>query len=240
MALAVLLSGCSGRGVRPADDAELQHPLIRKAIARERAGDREGAVQHYREAVTRQPTLARAHLGLALLLDQPGGDHLLAIYHYTQYLTLRPQTEKRELIEDRIRMAKISFASAMFKQPVSVAERISSLEAEVAKLKTENGNLTAQLQQSRLLIAQLRSGGASAGGTAVRPAPLPTGDPPGPRPAGLQPAVRTYRVEPGDTLTRIAVKMYNDREKWRAIFEANRSTLREPNGVKVGQTLIIP
>ena len=61
-----------------------------------------------------------------------------------------------------------------------------------------------------------------------------------PRPAPSQDEVETYRVMPGDSLSSIAAKMYQDPNQWRRIYEANRATLPSPNSVRVGQTLIIP
>lgn len=50
----------------------------------------------------------------------------------------------------------------------------------------------------------------------------------------------TYTVAKNDTLFSIARKFYNDQTKWRAIYEANRDQLSDPNKVKAGQTLRLP
>jgi 5'-nucleotidase len=48
-------------------------------------------------------------------------------------------------------------------------------------------------------------------------------------------------VVKGDTLYSLARTYYNgDMSKWRDIYAANRSTLRDPNRLRVGQELIIP
>lgn len=49
---------------------------------------------------------------------------------------------------------------------------------------------------------------------------------------------RYYTVKRGDTLQKIAVKMYGDREKWKVIAKANK--IRDPRKIRVGQRLKIP
>ena len=53
-------------------------------------------------------------------------------------------------------------------------------------------------------------------------------------------AFDSYTVQPGDTLSRIAGKVYGNSGKWDVIFQANKATLKRPENVKVGQTLMIP
>ena len=51
----------------------------------------------------------------------------------------------------------------------------------------------------------------------------------------------TYTVEGGDTLHRIANKLYGDSKLWNQIYEANKSTIgSDPAALKVGMKLQIP
>ena len=50
----------------------------------------------------------------------------------------------------------------------------------------------------------------------------------------------TYTVVKGDSLWRIAQKVYGTGTKWTLIFEANRDVIRDSNVIYVGQTLKIP
>jgi len=49
-----------------------------------------------------------------------------------------------------------------------------------------------------------------------------------------------YSVKKGDTLSIIAMKFYGDPSLWRRVYDANRSTIRNPNVVLPGQQLEIP
>ena len=51
---------------------------------------------------------------------------------------------------------------------------------------------------------------------------------------------RTYTVESGDTLSHIAKAHYGKAGKWRAIFEANRDQIDDPDRIFPGQVLKIP
>jgi len=51
---------------------------------------------------------------------------------------------------------------------------------------------------------------------------------------------RTHVVSKGDTLYSLARRYYNDQRRWRDIYEANRSSIADPNMIRVGQTLVIP
>ncbi|MBN1555442.1 MAG: LysM peptidoglycan-binding domain-containing protein, partial [Phycisphaerae bacterium] len=52
----------------------------------------------------------------------------------------------------------------------------------------------------------------------------------------------TYRVEEGDTLSRIAAKVYGPRKEhlYTNIFDANRNQLSDASSIHVGQELVIP
>jgi nucleoid-associated protein YgaU len=65
--------------------------------------------------------------------------------------------------------------------------------------------------------------------------------PPAPAPA---PKMGAYKVwiwqETGDTLWRIAEKVYGDRSKWRLIYLANKDVIKDPNKIYPKQKLKIP
>jgi nucleoid-associated protein YgaU len=54
------------------------------------------------------------------------------------------------------------------------------------------------------------------------------------------PAARTYTVQKGDTLWRIAKQFYGKGEDWSRIHEANKDVIRDPDLIQPGWTLRIP
>ena len=53
-------------------------------------------------------------------------------------------------------------------------------------------------------------------------------------------ATQYHEVKKGDTLWKIAEKYYGDGSLYGKIFEANKTILKDPNVIKIGQKLRIP
>ncbi len=236
LALVLVLSGCGDASER-LDRRDERDPLIMRGDARKRAGDVDGAIELYLQALDRKPDLALAHLKLAVEFDEQKRDYLRAIFHYSRYLELRPGARKNELVEELVRMARVSYLASLPNPPPGAIERVAVLERENERLREQIAELTRRVQvaEQRLANAQREAT------TASRPAPADVrASDPRPQDRSASEAERTYRVERGDTLTRIAAKMYNDHTQWQRIYEANRSQLSTPQSLREGQVLIIP
>ena len=53
-------------------------------------------------------------------------------------------------------------------------------------------------------------------------------------------STRTYVVQEGDSLSKIAKQFYGNANHYMKIFEANRAQLNNPNEIQPGQQLVIP
>lgn len=51
---------------------------------------------------------------------------------------------------------------------------------------------------------------------------------------------QTYTVKSGDSLSKIAKRVYGDANKWHAIFEANRDKIKDPDLIHPGEVLSLP
>lgn len=49
-----------------------------------------------------------------------------------------------------------------------------------------------------------------------------------------------YIVQRGDTLWKISQMAYNDSRKWEKIYEANKDKIKDVQGLKPGEIIIIP
>jgi tetratricopeptide (TPR) repeat protein len=217
LAAACLTTGGCRETVGDLDARDRSLPFVRKAEARRVQGDVDGAVAAYQEALLRNPEAARAHLDLALLMHDHKRDPIGAIYHYRRYLELRPDTEKRRMIESRVRLATQAFSAT-----ASEAEREAIRQAD--NLARENAELKTELSAARKELARLKEQRDARGGTAV----------------GGVIAPRTYRVQRGDTLAGIAQAVYGDAARWTQIYEANRDKIADGNRLPVGAILTIP
>lgn len=50
----------------------------------------------------------------------------------------------------------------------------------------------------------------------------------------------SYVVVSGDSLSKIAQRVYGDAQQWRKIYDANRDTIQNPDLIHPGQTLRLP
>lgn len=57
---------------------------------------------------------------------------------------------------------------------------------------------------------------------------------------GSSTATKIYVVKSGDSLSKIAKNEYGNANAWKAIFEANRDILKDPDKIQPGQKLKIP
>jgi nucleoid-associated protein YgaU len=78
------------------------------------------------------------------------------------------------------------------------------------------------------IVADIKvtGGGAAAGASTAQAAPAAAG--------------RTYTVQPGDTLSKIAKDHLGSANAYMKIFEANRDQLSDPDKIKPGQVLRLP
>lgn len=232
LAVVLCASGCDPKA-RLSDESEKDHPAIRKGRELESAGDFQGARYTYQSLLDRDPSIARAHLALAFLMEKQGSNSVDAIYHFQRYLVLRPDTEKRRMIQDHIRSAQLYYVSTVFSNQSAVLRRLGDLEREHAALSIHASNLDAQVTQLRSTVVVLRGGKDS--NSAVAPLPTASSHNPPARPAG-----RLVRVGKGDSLRIIALRYYGEPERWHEIYEANRDQLKHPQSLQVGQSLIVP
>lgn len=228
-ATVMLLQGCTGP-VSTAD-ADSAYDRAKKLNA---AGDFKGAADAYRRAVLADPELAPAHFELGLLYDDKFDDPIAAIYHYRCYLELRPDSQKRQMVEDFVERAKLSLVAKLPQSPIADPDLLTRLQTDKAALVQENAALKTRLAEIEGRPAQ-RVAETTVTATASESSPAPA--PPAPASSAT---TRTHMVQKGDTLQSLALKFYGTRSGWEKIYQANRGTMPSKDQLKLGQVLLIP
>jgi len=233
MTCALLPTGCGQKNGAALDAADEKDPRVRKGLELVQQRNWNEALRQFDAALLKKPELGRPDLELAMIYHQQKKNYVRAVYHYERYLEKRPLTEKRALIQEWIKQAKVSLAGEVGGTGGDVAEQL-------VRLTRENNMLRKQLETAG---AGVQAAGVKTLLTeppAARPAPAAAqpAEPVKAAPAAKPP--RTYTVRPGDTLSRIAGSVYGDSTKWRKIYEANRDTMKNETDLKTGQPLVIP
>ncbi|MCC6242159.1 MAG: LysM peptidoglycan-binding domain-containing protein [Gemmatimonadaceae bacterium] len=52
--------------------------------------------------------------------------------------------------------------------------------------------------------------------------------------------IPTHTVAKGDTLSKIAKQHYGDASKWKALYEANRDVIKNPDLIQIGWVIKLP
>ena len=143
--LCLSLSGCLPSGQSDQEEENEAHYLAGKSCLT--AYDYHGAIECFEKAVEANPRSASAHLQLGCLYEEKEPDAAAAIYHYEQYLKLRPDSEKAEFVRQRIDNCKQDLATKLMPLPVppGMQREFEQMAEDNKKLREENERLKAQL-----------------------------------------------------------------------------------------------
>jgi tetratricopeptide (TPR) repeat protein len=245
----LVLSGCGPYAQSRLDEEKEPHFMAGKRCVS--AMDYKSAVEEFEKALRINPQSASAHFELAGVLERKElADPAAAIYHYEQYLKLRPDADQADLAKGRVLSCKQELARTVYLGPLTdkVQHQLEQLAEENKRLTEDNKRLRDDLDKwvayaSRLQTQTNRGSAPPApvgrGGT---PPPVP---PPGPTPTSVSnstnpvPPVaigaRTHKVKQGETPAGIAAQ-YG--VKLEALMAANPKL--EPRRMQIGQVLNIP
>jgi len=266
--LVSVVAGCGRVDIAAQEAAEQSSPALAEAYARLVEGDHDGAATKLRAALDAEPMLARPHLDLALLLHDQRADYVRAIYHYQRYLELRPETEKRAMIEERIKHAARAYAVLagtlesdelpdeavvrLDREHRRLREALAARSNEVVQVRGELARVTAERNAAVADVAAAQAARDEAR-DALRQGRL---DRQGDREAAPEPGAVSglgaeaapetghedllYTVQDGDNLSRLARRFYGDATLWPRIQEANVDVLNGSVTLRAGQVLRIP
>jgi tetratricopeptide (TPR) repeat protein len=245
-ALAFLLLACLD-GCLPSSQSQMEeekepHFLAGRSCINNM--DYKGAIDEFEKALEANPHSASAHFQLGWLYEEKEPDPAAAIYHYEQFLKLRPNSDNAEVIAQHITNCKQDLAKTVLPLPVT-----PGMQREFEQLAEENKRLQEEIEKWRAYASRLQppaSPAPSATATnkaahtelaAQAPAPHPAYNnlPADTRPPETTSSTHTYVVKSGDSLYSIARK---GGFKLEALLAANPGL--DPKRLRVGQGLNLP
>jgi len=235
------LNGCFPPGQGQFEEEKESYYLAGKRCAG--GMDYPGAIQAFEKATEVNPRSASAHLQLGMLYEEKAPDAAAAIYHYEQYLKLRPDPDKVEWLKQRINNCKLDLAKTVMPLPIpaGMQREFERLGDENKKLRDQNNDLTEKLKMLTTIRAQV-----PATNPPQQPLTRPVQNTPPPsvtNPSRALPAssrtptvsTRKHVVQPGETLVSIARK---HGIKLEALLNANSGI--DPKKVRAGKSLNLP
>jgi tetratricopeptide (TPR) repeat protein len=262
--LAAFLALLPARAQNASADAD--NPHYKQAQQDLDNGDANAAADEYEAALAADPKLADAHYELGVLYAEKLSEPIAALYHLDRFLKLAPNSANAPAARDLVTTESEAFAASL--PGTSTSAALARLELENAGLKKQAADAghTIEALQAQLAEASARTAappepptGAPPPATGVPPA-LPgvvgtTAPAPGtaivPSPVSGTNAlataapdaggVKTYTVKSGDSLWKIAHKMYphNTTDGEEKIKDANKDAF-SGKFLKPGQVLVIP
>ncbi len=248
LAFSVLLLLCSCEG--KLEDSK--HPLFIKGQKFVESQDYDSALKAFKEYLQINPNSAKAHYELALLYDDQVNDSLMSIYHYRSYLELVPDSQDKENAKMWLEQAEKKYFEKNWQRFSAEPEAKKELEAlkikeasyinSIEKLLKENKYLKMQsTPETQMTKADGEANVKSPAETAANPlAPEPITPKNSPPLSSSPQSGKTYKIQQGDTLSKISRKVYGDSKYFNLIFEANKDKLKSPSDLKLGEDITIP
>ncbi len=236
------LSGCDGDATSAIRTPELEDSEFRQGMTYEKQREPRKALECFLKVIDSRRGAAESHLEAGrMYLDIQ--DPLPAIYHFNQYLRLKPTSEQSSIVRQMVNTAEKMFIQQLPGRPLEASATGSvDQSATIRKLQNENAKLMMEVSElSRGLRNPEPKNDPRTPGVAAIP-DKPTPAVPGTPPANNRkpPAFASYVVAQGDTLSKISSKAYGTNTRANDIYNANRDKLTSPAALKVGMTLTIP
>ncbi|MGA0134207.1 MAG: Cell division protein CpoB [Opitutales bacterium] len=221
--LALLIVGCDEAPRNGTASLDVEDPDFKQGQIFQKQGETRRALECFLKVIDNRKAAAESHLEAGrMYLDL--NDPLPAIYHFKQYIRLKPGTPQTAIVGQMIRTAEKQYMKQLPGQPMEPdATGGADLNARLRALQLEND----QLKKSLSEYTRLRPG------ESAPPSPQPV------KPPAIA-AARTYTVVPGDNPTRISVKVFGNASRAADIMRANKDQLPNPQSLKPGMVLAIP
>ena len=229
MTTVLLVVGCDDNKDSNARTFELDDPEFRQGLTYEKQHESRRALECFLRVIDSRKGAAESHLEAGRMyidLKEP----LSAIYHFNEYIRLKPTSDQSKIVRQMIKTAEKLYLEQIPGRPLE-PDAIGTTDqyAQLQKLKAENEKLkreVAELSRVNKVSEVPISNSASSTNTKTSS-------------TGVKSST-TYMIKSGDTLTSIAKRFYGTDQRKNEIYNANKTKIKNPAKLQVGVTIEIP
>ena len=257
--IAVLLSACTLAAVAGCSSensrTDRQNPFYRQGLKLQEEQRFEQSAEAFERCLRHAPASVLAHLQLAMLYEDRLDEPIRALYHYQRYLSKGGSSapmarESMARLQNRqaLRWAETSpsLREALTQQMSIPQVRATETDAESSAPTEREKNLMRSIRQLSRLVRRLQdqlrerqTAGSALGSSS-------SAESAGSYRSGTHPTEKepedsqVYTVRSGDTLSRIAKRLYGASTLWPKLLEWNNDRIPDRNRLVPGMKLRVP
>ncbi|MBJ7494264.1 MAG: LysM peptidoglycan-binding domain-containing protein [Opitutales bacterium] len=228
MTSVLLLVGCDDNKDTGARTVELDDPEFRQGLTYGKQHESRRALECFLRVIDTRKGAAESHLEAGRMyidLKEP----LPAIYHFKEYIRLKPTSEQSKIVRQMIKTAEKLYLEQIPGRPLEPdAVGTTDQYAQLQKLKSENERLKREVSE----LSRINK---------VSEAPITNSTTTSTKVTSTGPkSSTTYIIKAADTLSSISRKFYGTDSRKTEIFNANKTKIKNPSKLVVGMTIEIP
>jgi len=228
MTSVLLFVGCDDNKDTGARTVELDDPEFRQGLTYGKQHESRRALECFLRVIDTRKGAAESHLEAGRMyidLKEP----LPAIYHFKEYIRLKPTSEQSKIVRQMIKTAEKLYLEQIPGRPLEPdAVGTTDQYAQLQKLKSENERLKREVSE----LSRINK---------VSEAPITNSTTTSTKVTSTGPkSSTTYIIKASDTLSSISRKFYGTDSRKTEIFNANKTKIKNPSKLVVGVAIEIP
>jgi len=229
MASVLLVVGCGDNKDSGARTLELDDPEFRQGLTYEKQHESRRALECFLRVIDSRKGAAESHLEAGrMYIDLK--DPLPAVYHFNEYIRLKPTSDQSKIVRQMIKTAEKLYLEQIPGRPLEPdAAGSTDQYSQLQKLKSENEKLkreVAELSRINKVNELPVSNSGSTGSSKIVSTGTKTST--------------TYIIKASDTLSSISRKFYGTDTRKTEIYNANKTKIKNPSKLVVGVAIEIP
>ena len=229
MTTVLLFVGCDDNKDTNARTPEFDDPEFRQGHTYIKQHETRRALECFLRVIDKRNGAAESHLEAGrMYIDLK--DPLPAIYHFNEYIRLKPNSDQSKIVRQMIKTADKLYLEQIPGRPMEPdAAGTTDQNSQLQKLRAENERLKREVSElSRINKVSETSTNNSNATTKTKTV------------ATSAKSSTTYVIKMNDTLSSISRKFYGTDSRKTEIYNANKTKIKNPSKLVVGVTIEIP